>query len=172
MHFETPSQYAKRLMLKGVKSLGRGAYARVFQHPSQEHVAVKVLIKPDPDYVQYAEIAMKTKNPWFPRVHAISQVQYKRGANNILFMEKLRKASNDDIRLATQKIVAGISSLSQFTSFVNFSPNTWKRVSRRTTDPKVKELADVMVKLNCGDFHNANVMMRGNQLVFTDPVAS
>jgi hypothetical protein len=172
MHFETPTRYVKRLKREGVQTLGEGAYARVFQHPSRKKVAVKVLLESDPDYIKYAEIAMQTTNPWFPRVHKIHEVQYRHCTNHILFMEKLCKASVDDVKRATQQIVADISSLEQMTSFVHFGPGTWKRVLRRTTDPHIKELASVMVKLNCGDFHDDNVMMRGNQLVFTDPVAS
>lgn len=191
---ETLKQYSERLMhTLGIKRLGRGNFAQVFQHPVYHNVAVKV-VKDDPGYIKYAWFCMKNPtNPWLPKIIDVVDVKiddddydedndYWRRTNKkplqvpieVVFFEKLRPASSQEIYAAVQKVLADVPSTELvrefFWDFTSFNRDTWHVVATYTTDPDLKQFAQLAHDERFEDIHNGNVMMRGNQLVFTDPV--
>jgi hypothetical protein len=57
--------------------------------------------------------------------------------------------------------------------FESFRPfYEWELIRRHSSSASLKELARILQDVRARDIHNGNVMLRGSQLVFTDPVAS
>lgn len=191
---ETLNQYSERLMhTLGIKRLGRGNFAQVFQHPVYHNVAVKV-VKDDPNYIEYVRFCMQNPtNPWLPRIIDIVDAKiddddfdmygdYWRRTEKkpvqvpieVVFFEKLREASNREIHAAVKKVLAEVPSnmlvKEFFYDFASFNRDTWYVVSISTTDPHLKQFAEMAHECRFEDIHGDNVMMRGDQLVFTDPV--
>ena len=163
---ETLSQYRKRLSKLKVKKLGGGWFSDVYQHPTLPDVAVKIVHRKDPKYVEYARECMSLQNPWLPRVYGIEtrEVQWKGKAITLtfVFLEKLKRA----------KYLDRVESVKKFSrSAIDFDDVNWRRV-RRNKDPEIRQVGKLLTKLEANDLQDCNVMLRGKQIVFTDPVAS
>jgi hypothetical protein len=198
---ESVPDYIKRLTSTlNIRQLGKGAFASVFQHPVYHNVAVKIF-EYDPMYVKFIKICQKTTNRWLPKVVSVHKVKMdevktwrhdvhgdKIGKTEawIVFFEKLRKASNAELKAAVQDILSDIPDSyfeedgdlehfyrDDFIDFEDLDPEVWAVIARATKRADVKQLAKILVKVDAADIHAENVMIRDDgQLVFTDPVAS
>lgn len=153
-----------------MKRLGRGATASVFQHPKYSEVVVKVgLAKPDSEGYEWLHWCRSHLNPWTPQVYSLEELdtvlpEGKEGRMFIAFMERLEKADSAVVRRFFADHATVFPKLER--SFWGFDPDALKSI-------KDKELLSALRAVNrfkhC-DFKLENVMMRGSQIVFSDPV--
>lgn len=173
--------YVKRLKdTLNVTRLGKGAWGQVFQHPKMPNVAVKVFHS-DPKYNRFIRWAQKHQNNRFiPKVIDVVDVNSNDGKMSIVFFEKLTPATDTAVKKELNRIrkILGISAIGrQFKNFNAFTPAEWEQMAEQTKDADLAEFAQWMVanvtsrKKPTIDLHNKNVMLRGSQLVFTDPAA-
>lgn len=175
MTLETIDQYVKRLKNIGVKELGKGFFSKVFSHPHNSEVAVKLTCKTDRRYINYAKKCQQLhENLWLPKILSINSVKFSNGQRHLIFIERLRTAKAQEVKKAIHQILAGtnVTNVGKFKTFHDFSTSTWLAVAAQSPSDDIRELAKIMHRLRPDDLHNGNVMMRGEQLVFTDPVAS
>lgn len=152
--------------------LGSGGSARVFDHPTDKTIAVKVFLAKDINYLKYAEWCMKNKsNPWVPKIHDIQFFKHYKGEEYaVVFMERLDKLPpvlygkflediglvwsdfSQDQREAMKKVIANLK--------------------KRGEDPNlIKVLSFLFKNFQYFDLHRGNFLMRGRgQVVFVDPV--
>jgi hypothetical protein len=112
-------------------------------------------------------------------IRRLPRFQITGGKTYVVFMQKMKKASKRDIKAALDYIGStmdpqdakdiGIWNLS---SFNVLDADDWKIIARSTNDPQLRAFAQRAARYNYDDIHSGNVMMRGKQLVFVDPVAS
>lgn len=171
---ETITEYRKRLREMGIKRLGGGLFSTVYQHPTLPNVAVKMIVRNDPKYIEYAQKCAGLDNPWLPKIYGIEYAKVLKRGKEItvafVFLERLKRASRVEQRQAAKKIT-GEDYVSRgydphWTSF------NWRRISTIHKDEHVKTVARLLDDIDVNDIHKGNVMMREDQLVFTDPVAS
>lgn len=185
---ETQPEYFKRLQDElGIKRLGKGAFSHVFQHPTHPDVAVKVFTSSDEAYAAYLRYVQKRQhNKYLPKilsVHEHTHVPSKDDTRSevdrlvddkytIVFMEKLRPATEKDVQVFLDHVqdLIGV----KYTSMQAIGEK-WQDLADQTQDPDLAQLAKAMVVMNNRYFVDLrgekNVMMRGKQIVFTDPVS-
>lgn len=74
---ETLDAYFASLSKKGIRKLGDGHFSTVFTHPKYPNVAVKVIRRPDLEYLKYLKFCQKNQsNPWLPKVYGQPIVKY------------------------------------------------------------------------------------------------
>lgn len=189
---EKIGDYFKRIVKeKGIKKLGAGAFARVFQHPEFKNVVVKVYVDKDVAYKKYLKWCLRNQNnPFVPKV--IEEVKYNSDAGdayNILFLEKLHKFNSEEqLTLALSKafdLGKGDEREKNFDE-LGEAVSTWdnpgelynvleKFVSAGRSKSKDFERLWAHIKTygyDAFDLHAGNAMRRGSQIVITDPVAS
>ncbi len=172
---ESSNQYLRRLKTLNIKRLGKGRYSAVYAHPTLNDTAVKVIYDPDPQYVKFAKRCMRLNNPWLPRIYAIEKVHFADSVSHIIFMERLEKPTVSQIKKACEKVQNGLEAHFKVPPphrFSSFFRSHWIRISQTANDQQIRQLAKIMCAVGANDIHDGNVMMRGDQLVFTDPVAS
>jgi hypothetical protein len=152
--------------------LGSGGSARVFSHPTDKNVAVKIFLARDVNYFKYAKWCMQNKsNPWVPRIDDIQFFQHGNGEEyGIVFMERLERLP---ARLYGKFLEdVGLN----WSEFYQDEPGTMikviKNLKMRNEDPNlIKVLQFLQRSFTAYDFHRGNFMMRGRgQVVFVDPV--
>jgi hypothetical protein len=191
---ESLEDYLKRLVTKEkIKKLGGGAFSQVFQHPQFHNVVTKVYSGKDKLFAKYVQWCLQHQNnPYVPEI--IEQVEYQNpdpGAKiktyHIVFMQKMTPiktekvytaafvkalgldASDDDEEEIIDQLADGIDTADMYviTSAVKqafklgkgdkYFVEMWKHI--------------LSYGVNNLDLHKGNVMLRGKQLVFSDPVA-
>jgi len=181
MALETVSEYKKRLKNIGIREIGAGYFSHVYAHPKQSDVVVKLVAKQDPRYIRYAKRCMKVDNRWMPKVLGITNATFitkrKKGPptakRQIVFLERLRKAKIREIKAAVKSILQGVDvDHDYYVTFDDFDRQTWRDIWKQSPCKETRQFAEIMYRYCPEDIHNDNVMMRGDQLVFTDPVAS
>jgi hypothetical protein len=179
---ETVQQYIDRLKELGIKSLGDGSFAEVFQHPTMPNVVVKLLYEDDPGYLKYLKFCQgKGKgNPYCPKILQVVQakdafdITTRIGENlpnlHLVFMEKLKPINNTQY--------ASFVALLHKSSGMRLSPEDrelWFHLSRQIIDKDLAVVARFIYATSAKedlDMHTGNVMKRGTQWVITDPFSS
>lgn len=181
---EALPDYLKRLKDSlNIQKLGGGAFSQVFQHPHYSNVVVKVYTARDTAYKRYQKWCMAHQsNPYVPQI--IGQTEYvsdtakRNGKFNIVFMEKMTplKSYARLEKLIVKALGGAPITFKNDDTTISASDlgKISKIVSKGGTD---KDFAEVWKQImtfdiNGIDLHAGNVMLRGSQLVFTDPVAS
>jgi hypothetical protein len=191
------SQYHQRLQKKHkMKTVGSGAYAVVYQHPQHTTMVVKVAEQGQDALAWLSFVANNQNNPYVPKIYDVKRFQSNRAKQTghwladsthyyVVFMEKL--SSYDKLSDEAKEIVL----------FQHFGPIVNKWTERHTVDnlfnviigdprfirgmktqsrrsgvpsPALVQVMDVLDRMKYLDVHDQNVMMRGKQLVFVDPV--
>lgn len=182
---ERLADYLKRLVKShNVKQLGGGAYSQVFQHPEFGNVITKVYTAKDTKYARYLKWVMSNQNnPYVPQI--IEQVKYKSptgDAYNIVFMEKL-----EPVKRARQYMDAWLGAFEGITKeeetglydaikamnmVAMFSQ--LRKLIPKYGDEDLKKVWNHIKTFGARsmDLHPGNVMLKGKQLVITDPVAA
>lgn len=114
-----------------------------------------------------------------PKGKFLPHGRFTGGNTFIIFMQRMEKAYKENIRdaidyIATtlpEDVVEGLY-LYDRRSFLTFDQEDWYGIAKHTTDKHLAAFARMAVAEGFDDIHDGNVMMRGNQLVFVDPVAS
>lgn len=177
--------YVKRLKKMGIKQLGSGRFADVFQHPTMPNVVVKLLTENDRGYEAYVKFSQKNKNnKYVPRILQVVEAddafdkkgQYDMGNLRLIFMEKLEPIHYNKYIDFGEHVLkcAGIEAKNMETSLMEIS--TWQKCANQKEDRDLAAVAKFIVKTQGGDIeidiHDDNVMMRGSNPVITDPFSS
>lgn len=169
--YESITSYKRRLQKLRIKKLGSGLFSTVYQHPTHSDVVVK-LVNDDPMYIKYAKYCMAhPKNAYLPKVYSIHRVtlvcEYtgRRYHCHLVFLEKLQSAGQKKISTLAKDLFGKLR-------FTSVDYDEWRDLAKSTKDTQLRDLAKILYKLEAEDIHSENVMRRGDQLVFTDPVAS
>ena len=181
--FETVAAYLERLTkTHGIKLLGSGYFSRVYTHPTEQNMVVKVFAKADEDAVDYLKFCMDhPKNPWCPHVYSLHKVKYSNSENWIAFIEKLKPAIKKQVNdwdlvileSLPQSVRDALESYDGVFSLLKCNSLDLQLVAQKTRDKQLAEVLEFISKY-ATDIHLGNVMIRqsDNQLVFSDPIAS
>lgn len=168
---ETYSGYLKRLHALDVKILGEGAFSVVYQHPKDPDIVVKV-VRADAMYRNYTKFCLASPyNPWVPQVHHFETLSFRDTKKAyVVFMEKLRHVEPGTLSTFKHSLEKefGVKLTSRLTWFTQAG---WGKIAANTKDKNFAALADYLSTTKRLDLVHNNVMCRGHQLVFTDPVA-
>lgn len=185
---EKRSEYFRRLEKDlNIERLGGGGYAKVFQHPTHPEIAVKVVTDSDESYLKYLDfIHDHPKNKYVPHVlsvhkHSTGEKEYAVSDDmldsdyTIVFMEKLRPINSreyDALNVKIGDLLGGVA-----IKMHSLAKRHWAALSKQNEDSDLATFAKFMLDIleshvSLSDIHENNIMMRGNQPVFTDPLAS
>ena len=172
---ETLVDYLGRLRDKhGLEKIGRGSFSIVFPHPTDPDVVVKLSVR-DRAYMAWVRFAQtRPHNRWLPRILDVQPVEVSDHPGEVwaVFMPQLTPASEAGVRSAFSREIAPWADLDAFSQRTRLSFPVWRQVLSMTVDPDTKALAQFMIQhFNRLDLFDHNFMMRGSQLVFTDPIS-
>jgi hypothetical protein len=177
------NDYKTALINQGFTPLGSGSFATVWAHPKLDYV-LKTFSATDKAYMQWLKASLQLQgNPFVPRFISAKPVQVVPGILAIR-MEKLEPTGNakDIIHMISELIDEctidaedepvvtphGISNVmkKRYPDLVPFA------VANKGLIPVVASIVEIIAYgAGVNDITNGdNVMMRGQQLVFTDPV--
>jgi hypothetical protein len=144
--------------------------------------------QPDPAYLAYLRQSSKHRNnPWLPRVldinsRAFDTANRRSGTTAwIIVLERLRSASGAEVKNAVDTVLAtvnprylGTKSPDAYRTFDDIKKPLWQAIAQHSSDADIRVFAEFLSQFAPQniDVSNANVMMRGSQLVFADPVLS
>jgi len=160
--------YIRRLKSKKFKQrvCGSGSFATVFYHPTRPDLVVKVADMDDA-YEKWVEFSMKRwHNPYLPKIayHQKFKVVGDKSFYTVTILEKLSKIPEAKFDAVLDRhfegcypdSIAGFKELSAMME-CEYLTEIWKKIAKL----KSKKGFEV-------DFHDGNIMMRGNRVVFTD----
>lgn len=177
--------YVKRLKKLGIKQLGSGNFADVFQHPTMPNVVVKLLTESDKGYEAYVKFSQKNKsNKYVPKILQVVEAdkafdkkgEYDMGDLRLIFMEKLEPIHYNKYVDFGEHIlkVSGVKAPNVEKALMDV--NTWKKAAAQKKDPDLAAIAKFIVKTQGGavqlDMHDGNMMMRGSSVIITDPFST
>lgn len=174
---ETLKDYSERLISTlNIKKLGSGAYAHVFQHPAFRNVVAKVFTNKDATHRKYLTWCMQNQNnKYVPQI--ISMVPVKSETDdkyNIVFMQKMSKVSSN-------RFGNWLGDYFGEDAEDAYEDEDWEEIYRLMNNgirfSKDADLKSIWAHIksygaNRFDLHADNVMLRGQQIVFSDPVGS
>jgi len=144
-----------------MKRLAKGSFSVVYLHEESNEVVTKIFRTSNNEgTIQYLEFCKKNaeSNPYLPKVYAI----HEKGEFTAVLMERLKSDSYDADDWIDKFLVRG---------------SNWSRIRvRRIADKHVRTVIRFLrnvIKTTEGhkfDFHGDNIMYRGTQPVFTDPI--
>lgn len=197
---ERRTEYVQRLKNMGIKHLGKGAWADVFQHPTMKDVVVKISTW-DPGFSAYTKFCTDhPNNPYLLKIISLHEKPMGEGFNYegssgdtagpggrtssvITFIEKLAPVSRTGVLrfVALCEELAGLpptgKTFNYYADYGNEKLNDrlWAALSKQSQDRNLQQFAAWYVKRiaagSIPDVHDGNVMMRRNQIVFSDPLS-
>lgn len=197
---ERRSEYVQRLKDMGIKHLGKGAWSDVFQHPTLPDVVVKVSTW-TPGFAAYAKFCQThSGNPYLLKVADVHEKDLGEGFNyegdagdkpgrlgrtssSIIFVEKLTEAPKQKLlefvayceKLADLKASAKTFDYYHDYENENLNLRLWKGLAAQSKDRNLQQFSTWYVSRvqnnHIPDIHDSNVMMRGPQIVFSDPLS-
>lgn len=160
------TKYEEFLESKGVENLGSGCYGCVYQHPTLPNVVAKIYDYDDA-YDHYINWCTKNqKNPYVPKIYSIHKCE----KFTIVFLERLKEISLRTYMDWETKISPFLLNTGSSRKKKNDLLST--PILRR--DKNLKSIIEFLLKsedLYRFDLHDGNIMLRGKQIVFTDPIA-
>jgi len=185
---ENLKTYLKRLRKLRIKKLGAGAFSQVFQHPEFWNVAVKVFTGKDTVYKRYVQWCLKHQsNQYVPNIIEQHDIKSDSGEKyHIVFVEKMSPIQT------VQKLVFELSKaleldlakfedlplIKAFGQSDGVSRDDFKIIDefvrRGRGDKNFRKIWSHIRSYGQDhfDLHYNNAMMRGTQLVLSDPVAN
>lgn len=177
---ESYTEYVTRLVrnLHLIK-LGKGGNSTVFQHPRDPTVAVKVFNTYDEYFLEYFEWVRKNqRNVFAPKLKGKATVYTRKNSPGIgiVFMERLKPLTAAEEKRWTQLLISNIATkyLDGYDTLSSLDNEfDVRELATQTEVPKdVRDLFSLFLKNKSHlDLNRANAMLRGDQLVFTDPLA-
>ena len=164
----------------GYQYLGSGNYANVYAKPGANHV-IKLFGHSDLAYPKFIELVQSNPNPHFPK-----------------FKGKMMKVTNDYYAIQMERLsplpadAKAYSNIDAGSSTIGYALNDYTRQAAglpnndlsanliptimdelEKTQSGIKEACSLIASLSgvVYDIHKNNLMLRGNTLVITDPVA-
>ena len=163
-HIDTcvgPSKYADQLRDKGWEPAGTGSYAKVYAKGNR---VIKIAIGDDAYDCFLSYVLANQNNPYLPKIYKVERFIANHGSTyTVVEMEKLspiyQSRNRNQIREVTQ----------MEEDFFYTHKYVWKKSKAYAF---VAALMDYLREYvgHRPDLHTGNVMMRGNQLVITDPL--
>lgn len=183
--------YVDRLIYTlGIKRLGAGAFAHVFQHPKDPNIVVKVFnYASDYSYNKFLKWAQKNQhNPYVPKILSVRRIPAKDADVDdpiaVVFMRKLVKAPRAVYKKLHADALAALKAADSPAwkeaaqsrgTFQSWPAAGWAELAKVSPDKNFRDFCAFMVGAgdHDGDLHSENVMMdpSNGQIVFTDPVA-
>ena len=174
------------LLSRGFEEGGAGGYAVVYFHPNRPYM-IKVAKQPDKNYLAYANFARYyyQTNPLLPAIYDI----WSKNDYFLVVGEKLNsargKVPSPFIELTSYYLFAGVKRLAKDPNHVfsledlirqmpgwrqnlKADRQAWFANNKTNLQAIIKFIANQRAMI---DMHIGNIMMRGNEIVFTDPVA-
>lgn len=173
---ETFKDYAHRLEKSGIKMLGEGAFGKVYQHPTYNNVAVKIVRK-DPANAKWLRFCVAHKgNPYLPKLYGVQALDIDDSKKAyVVFMEKLKPCPVGAYWALYTHVIPGANpGNSHYALKLNINnPYVWAMFAKVAAEPNLKALALLFAKCRLGslDLSQSNLMLRGEQIVFVDPLA-
>ena len=166
---ETFKEYSKRLSSMGLKELGEGAFGKVFQHPADRDIAVKIVRRDDANRRWLKFCQSHQDNPFLPKLYGVNTLDVEDSKYAYaVFMEKLKPAPLYKFVSFSEDIADSLRKEGHPVSPKSF----WKDCANFSKDNNLKEVATFFAKaLGRLDISMHNVMLRGKQIVFVDPLA-
>lgn len=171
---EAFNDYLKRLIDMGMEKLGKGGFATVFQHPDHENVVVKVgLETPQSRAYSWLKWCQGVSNKYTPKIYYLAELDtqvptnWKRKAPPrmfICFMEKLTPADPKVVKTFFKENDHVFAQLEP--RFWGIDADNFKLVD----DKALLAVLQAINKIGFSDLKLENIMMRGKQIVFADPV--
>lgn len=174
---ETLPAYVARLAKQhSLKTLGAGMFAKVFQHPTLEDVVVKVVSNHDRNYLQYLRWALvRQHNPYVPQLYDFYTCGRGKKKFSIVFMEKLKAAPYCRLLPKLDRLFNERGAIDLLDpDRPGVVRQLLRRTIKRTEDDNLREVCKYVLEKHGRntDMHHGNFMLRGPQVVFTDPVMS
>lgn len=167
----TASEFAQEMVeYQGkMKCIGSGCYASVYSDKDHNYV---YKITEDTAYLEFVRMLSKQpkQNPYFPIIHAARIIKSHdyHGADEVLVvcMERLKSLSGNNYHhypeYAINRLILSFpEEVQTFCKLLQIDADLSKALYQLSLLRRTKRL-DV-------DLHENNVMLRGKQLVFTDP---
>lgn len=172
--------YIDSLLKQKIKKLGHGSFSNVFAHPSHANVAVKVFVADDWDYREWVKFAQKNQdNPYVPKIFGdikffepddfdldkSNEQDFDFGGSDfgIVFMEKLAPMS-----VSQWKKFWKYASNESVTDHIHWATVAEAIIRHKKSDPDLVKVLKAIGDRQ--DIRRPNLMLRGEQVVFTDPM--
>jgi len=190
---ESGSDYLTRLRRAGIKQLGKGYYARTFQHPYYKNVVVKMFDNSDTAYRKYLNWVIRNQNnKYVPKIIVAANGKYLHKYRlasttvNFVFMKRYQPLQINQLIQFTEYIRSNVSQSQKLSDMqrkeLNYIVNslslssrrTWHVIRRTTSDSDLRDLAAMLISSSDSiDLHRKNMMWDSelNTVVFTDPLA-
>lgn len=169
--------FERNLREAGYYLSGSGLYSKVWINDDTE-VAIKIGSRPDDPYPIYAKAIVDLQeagklNPYLPRIYDITMRSHWYAVE----MEKLEAVAfgSLEIRHEAERLMEVLERIllndhrspgSKIASYLmGFDPSIWEVVALLGLVMNARYSGEIML-----DLHQANVMLRGSQIVITDPV--
>lgn len=180
---ESIDNYFKRLAEIGIKRIGRGQYASVFQHPTQPDLVVKVGEANWSKSKEWLLWCKKNPSRWTPKVTLVEDVSFQLPNGGkldvkrcfIAFLEKLQPADGALVKdfLSNLKSLGAMES--SYTLVGGKSGYRIRREALKSAGSLTEDLRRTLLTVsrlspNGFDCKVSNFRSRGSQLVLTDPV--
>lgn len=158
-HVDAGECHAELAQSLGARFIDSGSFARVYTLPSKKQVVKIGAIKGNESYLKFVEELSKAKkhNPYFPK---IEKVEFYGNLTFAVFMEKLAPWKHPD----ACELAADIEACVQYTWA---TPNA----ALYSAGVLLRKVKDHHWSFQL-DLHRYNIMLRGAQLVFIDPLAN
>lgn len=161
-------EYAKFLKQQKIKELGSGCFGTVYQHPTMKDVVVKVA--EDEAYEAWVRFCKKHQgNPLVPVIyHHEKFVGPDNSPYTITILEKLKRIPWPEERggkWMERLTKAGLEVVNKSTFKVRKM-----KAHNEHAEVVVEGIARLKRRGFYVDLHNENVMLRGKQVVITDPI--
>lgn len=167
-----------------LNEIGNGLYARVYGHPDRDYV-VKIMRACDRRYLAWAEIvsAFGNEHGFFPRILKVFHYICDEPATGfesdppgtrandryVFYIERLREISSNQA-VKRPWIYRYIARLHEILWHAQNGQCDLAQYRPRNQDLIAAILLAIEQSNGCIDLSTANIMFRGQQLVFTDPV--
>lgn len=165
----------KELIANGYNKIGEGDYSDIYGHPSKDTV-IKIradlgstkIANPNRE-IKFYKLCLKSNNPYLPKVSNLKRIDYW----YYIEIEKLTKLTSEYEKLIYRMVNSSMLSYSDEEFVSEFSEITDEEKIEMLLGLKNTILFVInTLKINpeFADFGNVdNFMMRGNQIVITDP---
>lgn len=176
--------YMKRLARAKITERKEGSTATVFRHPTHPNVIARISTFKDPGGAPWGKICTRhPQNKWLPKTHGVYRIRMREHEfspepswYSLVFMERLTDAGEKAAEEAVSKQCGtevwaalkylegkrgGAASIKYFTSHVDvvrLAPSLLEAIELILTPSYVLDVP-------------SNIMLRGSQVVFTDPWA-
>lgn len=174
--FETDMDYSDYIDYliheKSLRDLGEGCWGTVFEHPTDKNIVVKVFDREDNAYFAYLKWAVENQsNVYAPKIYSA----HESDSIGIVFMERLEPLGPKQFKNFSETHFKLDTLRRSYVSSATLMDNTLLSTVAYKESPDFRSLLRFLMDVARDgryvvDLHDGNAMMRGNQVVVTDPI--